>query len=214
MPTQIYRLKDGTRIPGTTTVISQNLGWNKQVLMWWANQEGLAGRNHRDTSQQAASAGSIAHLLIECDIKGIKPDTSKYPKELIDLAETSYLNFLHWKDSVKFKLIHSEISLISETYKYGATIDCIAEINGQLALLDWKTGNGVYEDHKIQLAAYKNIWEEIYPDKPLNGGIYCLRIDKETAGWDMKFRQGFPNSFNVFLKLLEIHQIKKLVEKE
>jgi len=39
-------------------------------------------------------------------------------------------------------------------------VDCIAMINDQLALFDWKTGNGVYDDHKIQLAAYKSLWEE------------------------------------------------------
>ena len=79
MPTIDYRLKDGSRISGTTTIISQNLGWNKQALMYWANQEGLSGRNHRDTAQRAADAGTIGHYLIDCDIKGIQPDTSKIP---------------------------------------------------------------------------------------------------------------------------------------
>jgi len=55
--------------------------------MYWANQEGLAGRNHRDTSQKAADAGTIGHYLIECDIKGILADTSQYPADLVDLAE-------------------------------------------------------------------------------------------------------------------------------
>lgn len=213
MPTQPYKLKDGTRVPGVTTIIS-SLGWNKQALMYWANQEGLAGRNHRDTSQRAADAGTIGHLLVECDIKGIKPDVSKYPLELISLAETSYLNFLSWKDGVKFQPVNSEMSLVSEKHGYGGTIDCIAIINNQLALFDWKTGNGVYDDHKIQLAAYKSLWEENHPDEPIIGGIYCLRIDKETAAWDMKFRQGFPNAWKVFLNLLEIYKLKKIVEKE
>lgn len=213
MPTQPYKLKDGTRVPGVTTIIS-NLGWNKQALMYWANQEGLAGRNHRDTSQRAADAGTIGHYLIECDIKGELADTSQYPQELVDLAETSYINFLTWKDSVQFRPVNSEVSLVSEKYGYGGTIDCIAIINDQLALFDWKTGNGVYDDHKIQLAAYKSLWEENYPDKPIVGGIYCLRIDKETAAWDMKYRQAFPNAWKVFLNLLEIYKLKKIVEKE
>jgi hypothetical protein len=182
--------------------------------MYWANQEGLAGRNHRDTSQKAADAGTIGHYLIECDIKGILADTSQYPSELVDLAETSYINFLAWKDSVQFNPVNSEVSLVSEKYGYGGTIDCIAIINDQLALFDWKTGNGVYDDHKIQLAAYKSLWEENHPDEPIIGGIYCLRIDKETAAWDMKFRQSFPNAWKVFLNLLEIYKLKKIVEKE
>jgi hypothetical protein len=212
MPTQKYTLKDGTPISGVTTIIS-NLGWNKQALLFWANQEGLAGRNHRDTSQKAADAGTIGHYLIECDIKSMKPDLSKFPKDLIDKGETAYLNFLQWKKTVNFNLVHSELSLISEKYKYGATIDCIAWVNDELALVDWKTGNGVYDDHKIQLAAYKRIYEE-NSKNILAGGIYCIRIDKETAGYDMKYRHDYPNAWQTFLYLLEIHNLKKLVGKE
>ena len=111
MPTIDYRLKDGTRIQGVTTIISQNLGWNKQQLMWWANQEGLAGRNHRDTAQRAADAGTIGHYLIDCDIKGIQPDTTKFPPELLQKGETCFLNFLVWKKMVNLRPVKTEINL-------------------------------------------------------------------------------------------------------
>jgi len=213
MPTIPYKLKDGTRISGSTTIIA-NLGWNKSVLMWWANQEGLQGRNHRDTSQKAADAGTIGHYLIECDIQNKKPDLSQYSKDLIDKAETCYLNFLQWKESVKFELMQSEVSIVHEQLQYGSTIDCIGMCNGKLSLIDWKTGSGVYEDHKIQLASYKHNWEFNYPDQLLEGGIYCIRINKETAGYDMKWRQDYPESWKVFQHLLEIHNLKKLVSRE
>ena len=51
-PRQGYRLADGTKVPGVTTVISQ-LGWNKNQLLWWAWSEGQAGRDFRDTSGKA-----------------------------------------------------------------------------------------------------------------------------------------------------------------
>ncbi len=56
-----------------------------------------------------------------------------------------------------------EAYLINETLGYGGTLDLIAEIGGEVWLLDWKTGKSVawpsgavYEDHRLQLAAYAN----------------------------------------------------------
>ncbi len=209
MPTIDYRNAEGQRVSGVTTIISTNLGWNKQALMYWANQVGQQGKNHRDVSGAAADAGTIAHFMIECDIKGNKPDTSKYPPELVSKAETAYLNFLEWKDIVNFKVVHTEIHLISERYQYGLTPDCIALIKGKLALFDWKTSNGVYEDMLIQLAAYRVGWEENHPDKPLEGGFHLLKISKETASFSYHYWQDLSEAWEVFKNLLDIHKLHK-----
>ena len=57
--------------------------------------------------------------------------------------------------------VEVEAFLIHETYGYGGTLDLIAELDGELWLLDWKTGKSVaspsgevYRDHRLQLAAY------------------------------------------------------------
>jgi hypothetical protein len=212
MPTIPYKTKEGNRVSGVTTIIGQNLGWNKQQLMYWANQEGLAGRNHRDTSQKAADAGTIAHYLIECDIKRTQPVLT-YDKELIDKAETCLLNFLHWKDMVNFEPITTELSLVSEIYGYGGTLDCPARIKGQVCLFDWKSSSGTYADYWIQMSAYVNLWNETQPE-PLTGGVYLLRIDKEGASWDFHFKQDLSEYFKAFQHLLALHNLKKQLEKK
>ncbi len=211
MPTANYKNSHGQRVSGVTTIIGQNLGWNKQQLMWWANQEGLAGRNHRDTSQKAADAGTIAHYMIECDIKGIKPVLAQYDKDLIDKAENCFLNYLHWKDMVNFAPITTELALVSEIYGYGGTLDCPATIKGQTCLFDWKSSSGTYADYWIQMSAYVNLWNETQSD-PLNGGVYLLRIDKEGASWDFHFKQDLTDYFEAFKHLLALHNIKKKLE--
>lgn len=213
MPTINYKNGKGQRVPGTTTVIGQNLGWNKQQLMWWANQEGLAGRNHRDTSQRAADAGTIAHYLIECDIRKLKPDCSKWEKELVDKAETCFLNYLHWKDTMRFEPDEPELSLVSEKHQYGGTLDCPCIINGKHSLFDWKTSGGVYPDYVIQIMAYKNLWEENFPAKPLTGGIYLLRIDKEDASWAFHYWQDVPDAWEAFKHLRELHSLRQKLKK-
>ena len=212
MPTIDYRNAKGEKIPGVTTVIGQNLGWSKGALMGWAYNQGKEGKPLRETAQKAADAGTIGHYLIDCEIRGVKPDTSQFAKELLDKGETAYLNFLEWKKIVSFKPIATEIHLVSEEYQYGATPDCIAEVNGKLCLLDWKTGNGVYEDHIIQMAAYRHVWEENKPELPLEGGFHLLRIDKETAGFDHHFRHALPEAFSAFLHLLALHGLKKKIK--
>ena len=56
-----------------------------------------------------------------------------------------------------------EAFLLHETLGYGGTCDLIAELDGEVWLLDWKTGSSVatpdgtvYRDHRLQLAAYAN----------------------------------------------------------
>lgn len=227
MGTINYKNAKGERVSGVTTIISQNLGWNKQQLMWWANQMGLEGKNHREVAEKAADAGTIAHELIELSIKKggravseIFPDYQRDFKEIIDKAETCYLNFLDWKSQVHFKPIHTEIHLVSEQYQYGATPDCIAEINGKLSLFDWKTSNGVYPDMLIQLAAYKEVWEEnqntlaagFYGN--LTGGYYLLRIVKEDASWHYHHWEDLSDAWEVFKHLLAIHKMQKILKKK
>ena len=212
MPTILYRNKEGKRIPGVTTVL-KNLGWSTEPLLWWAWNEGIEGRNFRDTSQKAADAGTLAHEMIECDIKGKALPTIE-DASIKEKAETCYLNFLDWKEQINFISRFSEIHLVSETYQVGATPDCIPSIKGKLALFDWKTGSGVYPDMLCQIAAYKEIWEENNPDMPLEGGIYLLRIGKEDASWHWHYWQALPEAWEVFKMARKLHDLHKTLKKK
>jgi len=59
------------------------------------------------------------------------------------------------------RLLEVEAYLINATLGYGGTLDLIAELDGEVWLLDWKTSSSVatpagqvYRDHRLQLAAY------------------------------------------------------------
>ena len=74
MPANIYKNKAGERIPGVTTVIGSNLGWSKGGLMHWAWEQGINGLDYRETRDAAANTGTIAHKMVEYEIKGKKFD--------------------------------------------------------------------------------------------------------------------------------------------
>jgi hypothetical protein len=120
MPTIPYVNLQGKRLPGVTTVLGSNLGWSKGALMWWAWNEGMEGRNFKDTSGRAADAGTLAHYLIECDLTGQEVDLAPFPlpkdkgeqEQLMIQAETGFNEFLMWKKTYKLKPLKMKADVI------------------------------------------------------------------------------------------------------
>jgi len=57
------------RVPGVTTVIGQNIGWNKNGLLYWANKAGLDGLTLDEARQEACGVGTRVHQLIEASLR-------------------------------------------------------------------------------------------------------------------------------------------------
>ena len=71
------------------------------------------------------------------------------------------LQLSEWQESSQFVFIASERLVFSREHGYAGTTDLIGTLNGRLALLDIKTGRGVYPEYKLQLAAYAVAWGEM-----------------------------------------------------
>jgi hypothetical protein len=230
----------GDTISGTTT-INGNIGWKTTPLMIWKENQvkeasinlferelvklGIAVseddkvrlRNDLDSevkrkSEGPMTAGTILHYLIECDLKGTKPDLSQYPKELIDLAETGFLNYLEWKGNVKFKVHRVEISIIHKELWYGSTLDCTAFINNKLSSFDWKLASSIYEDYLIQIESYRQNWNYNFPSEPLLG-MHLLKIDKKNAAYTHHYWDQCPEAWEAFLCGLKLHGLHKVLKK-
>lgn len=177
MPRIIYKNAKGELLKGATTVAKQ-VGWGSGGLMFWANKQGLEGRTLQESYDTATVPGTIAHYLIECFLKDEIPIMlSEWKEEDCKKASAAFANFLKWAEQFKFKPLHVEPNLISEKYQYGGTPDVVAEVLGESAIVDWKTGK-TYESTFLQLAAYGQLVRENYPDLTLDGGFHLLRIPK------------------------------------
>lgn len=213
MPLHIYKNAKGNRIPGVTTVIGGNLGWNKQQLMWWAWNEGINGRQFRETSQHAADIGTIAHAMVEHELKGtdwrVAVDLRTVTDEMVEKAMNAYKAWKEWAQLVDFKLMKSEVSLVSERYQFGGTID-LALVKNRSTITDIKTSNGVYPDHKIQIAAYGVLWNENFPDEQVND-YYLLRLDKKDGGFAYYYWPDMSDAWRAFEYLLGLHGLKKQI---
>lgn len=206
MPTQPYHLKDGTKVPGVTTVIGGQLAWNKQALMYWAWDQGRNGKDFRETKDAAADLGTRVHALIEQEMRGKRP--AEIPKE----CEASLLGFYEWRDAFKLQATGSEVALISEKYRYGGTMDYPAIVSGRRVMLDLKTSKGVYVDHRIQLAAYGQLWDEAYPDDPVTG-FHLLQVGKEDGSFHHHYWPSLSKEFEVFFLLRGLYDLQKQLGK-
>ena len=180
-----YKLKNGKRVKGVTTILS-NLGWNKNVLVAWARRTALAGDDPDAVLKEAGVIGTLAHYLCECDIKGEEPELDDYSAEQIEKAENAFLGYLEWKKMTKPKYEAIELKMVSEKYKVGGTADFVARINNSLVLGDIKTSKGIYPEMTAQLAAYRKMYIEIQPKAKIESAM-ILKLDKNSGAFSHHF---------------------------
>lgn len=214
-----YFLKDGTRVPGTTTVIGRFK--ESGGLLQWAFQQGKANKSHLyEEANKAADIGTCAHGMVEMRIKG-QSDSEIATYACATLADdamrrkaySAFDAYETWAKNFSIQIIEQEAQLVSEQHRYGGTLDAIGIIGNQLVLLDWKTSNAVYSDYLVQLAAYANLWTENKPDQPITGGFHLLRFSKEHGDFAHHHFPNLDNAWKQFLLFREAYEIDKELKK-
>ena len=200
-----YINSNGIKVPGTTTILGLLA---KPALIYWAWKCGVDGIDYRKKRDTAGDIGTLAHYLIECDIKEIKPDTSEYSSIQLEKAENAYLAWLEWKDTFgEIETVVSEYSLTCDTF--GGTMDWIIKKNNKYILVDFKTGKAIYSpEMPCQLAAYKYLWNVNNPDKKINE-CYILRIGKEDGEFEQKRYTNLDKELKLFFHLRDIYLLKR-----
>ena len=204
---QRYKTKDGIIVPGVTTILSILA---KPALIYWSWNLGMQGIDYRKVSDKAKDIGTLAHYLIECDIKGIKPDTSEYSSVVIDKAENAYLAWLEWKKELgEIEIVASEEQLVCD--RFGGTLDWVIKKADDYILVDFKTSKAFYFEMAIQISAYKYLWNWAHPDKKIKFE-FLLRIGKEDAEFESRKLGDLDKEFKLFMSLLDVYILKKEIE--
>ncbi len=218
-PRQGYFLKDGTQVPGTTTVIGRFK--DSGALLHWAFSQGKAAQRGEikslyDKRDEAAEAGTLAHGMVEKRIDGEDPESvlvGVESEQIKTQARAAFKAYLSWESMTKLVIVEQEMQLVSEQYQFGGTPDAIGLINGELCLVDWKTSNGVYQDYLIQLAAYKHLWEEKHPDRPLTGGFHLCRFAKEHGDFAHMYYPNLDEAWEAFVLMRRLYDLDKRLKK-
>jgi len=114
---------------------------NKPALVGWANKLGLKGIDLKDYQSKSKESGNIGHKQVEDYlIKGVKFNGS----EKLD------------KTLKGFNVVGCEVSVDNGFIK--GRIDLIIEKNNIKYVCDFKSNKYIYIGTKLQLSAYKHIY--------------------------------------------------------
>lgn len=204
-----YRIEDGTRVPGVTTIIGRFK--ESGGLIHWAWNLGMEGKDYRAERDKAADAGTLAHAMIEAFIQGQDPGAVEGEESLLEKARQGYQAFRLWLGQTRIEIKETEMALVSEEHRFGGTPDAVGcTPNGEYVLLDWKTSNRIYADYLIQLAAYQLLWEESHSMLPLKT-FHLLRFGKEFADFHHHSwpREALEVATEAFLHMRALYDMDK-----
>lgn len=105
-------------------------------------------RVDRRTLERAAAKGTAVHNSIENWIKFGIDDVPREHRGYFD-------GFMEWNEKYQPEIVASEMRVYHKLLEYGATIDCLCYIGGELYLVDFKTTYTLMEmSCGVQLEAY------------------------------------------------------------
>jgi len=209
-----YRLKPaksfkkGEIVPGVTTIIDGQLAWNKNALIAWARREALAGQDPEKIKNEAGKIGSCADCLIGCMVTKKTPDLKDFTSNQITEAQKSAQSFAVWWDESGLIFNEYQKQVISEQFRYGGTLDLILSGNGNLFLYDMKRSKGIWPSMKIQIAAYKNAYEE-QEGKRIDE-CYILHLQEEVVTPIRVTPSEIKAGWEVFKHLRSLYDLKKV----
>ena len=146
---------DGKNYPSITTVLGirkteQLKGWREKIGEGVANWE--MGR--------AARRGKSFHTLVEQYIKGETPSI----RDVLPLGLFKLLKpYIDQIDNIHLL----EAIMYSKKLTVAGQVDCVAEYNGKLSVIDFKTANkerqeSWIDNYFLQTTAYAHMYEEIF----------------------------------------------------
>jgi CRISPR/Cas system-associated exonuclease Cas4 (RecB family) len=213
MPHTVYTV-NGKRVSSVTTIIGNNLGWNFYPLLNWNLKLVREGLDPKEELRSAGRIGTLAHYMIEqFTIGGRVQNLEIYSALEISQAKKSYYNYLNFKNDYKPEILHSELKMVSEKYKFGGTCDAVAKVkigkNKKLMILDWKSSNSIHSEHKIQIAAYAKMYEE-NSGKRIKGAL-IVRLDKDKKEYEVEHLKikDLNWGWKVFKLILKLQELKR-----
>ena len=160
---------------------------------------------HRKKVQAAADSGSSVHEYAEAFIK-----KTELPELDNDEVKRGVEAFHKWLDAHKVKFMASERRIFSKEHWYAGTCDFVAEIDGEIAVGDFKTSSGIYPEMRFQVAAYQHAIQEEKGVQFQRREI--IRFDKKTGEFEAKTFRDFALDFSGFKAALDLHRALKAIE--
>ena len=200
------RLSDGTLVPGSTTILKQ---LDKPFLVKWANKLGKEGKDVTEYVNNSAKLGTLIHSIVESHLLKQEIDVSNYTDDELTLAELAFGRYMAWENQHTIENVEVEKVLVSETYKYGGSIDIYCKLDGVYTVIDLKTSKSVSLDQEIQVSSYEQLVRE---NNLLVDRLLIVNLGKEaTSKLNVVeiARDKSSKYFKLFKHLLDVYYTKK-----
>jgi len=226
---------DNEWVPGCTSITGVI---NKPALMGWAVKmagehirENLkpgvaldevqisqlitdAKRAHRQKKESAADLGTMIHAWIEqyikaeMNIKGFKKPEDPTNEKM----QSAVLAFFDWRNKHKVTFTHSEQKVYSRMAQVAGTIDAVGTIDGKLAIIDFKTSNGIWPEMTLQVSFYQQAWEEMTGKKVDTRWI--VRFGKEDGEFEAVELTDHVEDAKAFMGAAILYKRLRVLEKK
>lgn len=152
---RFYKTPDGKVYPSVTTITSLH---GKEGILEWRKRVGEAEANKIST--RASMRGTKVHQMCE-DYLNNKLELTKHIPSSVALFKSIQPTI----DKYIGKVYGIECPLYSHHLRVAGRTDCVAEFDGKIAIVDWKSASKPKQEHWIQnyfmqCAAYAVMFEE------------------------------------------------------
>ena len=194
---RFYKTPEGLLYPSVTTITGQH---GKDKILEWRRRVGEEEANRIST--KASNRGTKVHKICEnylnneedyartnpAHIHKTMPDTIAMFKSLQPLLD-EHVNNIH----------ALEIPLYSHHLRVAGRVDCIAEYDGKLSIIDFKTSGRLKEESWIkgyfmQCSAYAVMYEE-RTGIPVSQIVIMIAVDSEHPQVFIKKRNDYIKDF-------------------
>ena len=149
-----YVTPTGEKYPSVTTVLSD---YGKEAIMEWRKRVGEEHANK--VSRAATTRGTSVHKVLEAYLKN--EDISGF--EMMPNVKSLFFRMKQELDG-KVNNIHClEDKLFSHELKLAGTVDCVAEHNGTLSVIDFSSPQKEREHWKL-LHAGRSLCNDVHRD--------------------------------------------------
>ena len=157
---RVYLTPEGKKYPSVTTVISSNPKKAKAIARWRKN---IGEEKANNITKRSTTRGTHFHSIVE-DYFNNKLDLNDYKEYPLPVVM-----FKNSRDSLNKinNILLQEAALYSDHLELAGRVDCIAEYNGVLSIIDFKTSakekkEQYLYDYFVQETAYACMLLERY----------------------------------------------------
>lgn len=190
-----YATPNGKKYPSVTTVLSI---LSEDSIRAWRARVGEEEANK--ISHVASTRGTAVHAIIEDYINNVEDYNKKYMPNIV----ANFNTVKEVLDTRIGKVYAQEAALWSEHLGIAGRVDCVAEFDGKLSIIDFKTSKKTKKkdwinNYFIQESCYAIMWEE-RTGMPITQLVTIIAVDNAPPQVFIEHRDNWTGKLHETIK--------------